>query len=207
MTSTPLIIDSGVANLRSVLNALRYLGAEPHIASAPGDVRAARKIILPGVGAFGAAMHNLRTDGYIEPLRDAAALGTPILGICLGMQLLFQRSHEMGTHEGLGLLPGEVVRFPAGRLKVPHVGWNRLTFEKSAGGDSPLLHGIADGGYAYFVHSYYAQPAAPGLVLASVEYGVSAPAIVGQGRVFGAQFHPEKSQAVGLALLRNFLLI
>lgn len=156
-------------------------------------------LVLPGVGAFGDGMAELRRRGLLAPLRRWAAAGRPLLGICLGMQLLFQGSEEMGRHRGLGLLPGRVVRFPPGRLKVPHVGWNQLRLRQH-----PLLAGIDEGAYAYFVHSYYAQPAEPGDVLATAGYGLEFAAVVGRGRVWGAQFHPEKSQEVGLRLLANY---
>lgn len=198
-----VVVDSGVANLRSVVNALRHLGAAPHIARAPADLDGAARIILPGVGAFEAGMAKLREGGYVEAIRAAAAKGTPLLGICLGMQMLFEASEEMGEHEGLGLIPGRVVRFPAGRLKVPHMGWNQLQHMPGRA-TSPLLDGIPAGGYAYFVHSYYADTP-PDFALACCNYGVDFPAIVGRGNVYGAQFHPEKSQSAGLRLLTNFL--
>ena len=193
------VIDSGVANLRSVSNALNHLGAQHCIAHTPGDLDHADKIILPGVGAFGAGMAHLQD--FIEPLRERADKGIPILGICLGMQLLFERSEEMGDYEGLGLLKGTIVRFPTDGPKVPHIGWNQLQHD----GSSPLLKGVPTGGYAYFVHSYYAQTAAPDMILASTDYGIDFPAVVGKDNVFGAQFHPEKSQHTGLKLLANFI--
>src|SRR5438045_2942230 len=161
------VVDSGVANLRSVMNALKHLGASAKIAYTPGDLAGADRIILPGVGAFAAGMAQLRARGFVEPLRDIAGTGTPILGICLGMQLLFERSEEMGEHEGLGLLPGAIVRFPANGPKVPHIGWNQV----QVCNPSPLLNQVAQGSYAYFVHSYYAQTASPAMILASTEYG------------------------------------
>jgi glutamine amidotransferase len=135
----------------------------------------------------------------VQPLLRQVAAGKPFLGICLGMQLLFEESEEMGRHPGLALLPGRVVRFPEGDLKVPHIGWNQLQVR-----DDPLLAGIADGSYAYFVHSYYVAPAQAADVLATTEYGIRFAAVVGRDRVWGAQFHPEKSQEVGLRLLQNF---
>ncbi len=195
------VIDSGVANLRSISNSLRHVGANTKIAETPDDLVGADKIILPGVGAFEAGMNHLRTHGFIEPLRMYAAKGVPILGVCLGMQLLFERSEEMGDYEGLGLLPGTIVRFPVDGPKVPHIGWNQLTHT----GDSPLLQGVTSGSYAYFVHSYYAQLSRAELLIASSDYGVEFPAVVGCDNVFGAQFHPEKSHHSGLTLLKNFL--
>ncbi len=195
------VVDSGVANLRSVSNALNHLGAQHHIAHTPDDLTGAEKIILPGVGAFAAGMDQLRRRGFVQPLRKLAAQGVPVLGICLGMQLLFECSEEMGNHEGLGLLKGKIVRFSMDGPKVPHIGWNQLQHD----GLSALLNGVPDGGYAYFVHSYYAETALPDMILASTDYGINFPAVVGQGNVFGAQFHPEKSQHTGLKLLANFM--
>jgi len=195
------VVDSGVANLRSVMNALKHLGAQACVAHTPAELRGADKIILPGVGAFAAGMDQLHRRGFVEPLREYVRKGVPLLGICLGMQLLFERSEEMGDHAGLGLLPGAIVKFPDLGLKVPHMGWNQLTNH----GASPLLRGVPDGSYAYFVHSYYAETNAPAMILASTDYGVRFPAVVAQGKVYGAQFHPEKSQHTGLKLLANFM--
>jgi glutamine amidotransferase len=156
-------------------------------------------VVLPGVGAFGDGMAHLRARELVQPVLRQVEAGKPLLGICLGMQLLFEESEEMGQHTGLGLLPGRVVRFPEGDLKVPHIGWNQLQVR-----DDPLLAGIGDGSYAYFVHSYYVAPAQGQDVLATTEYGIQFAAVVGRARVWGAQFHPEKSQEVGLRLLQNF---
>lgn len=194
-----VIIDYGVGNLRSVQKALEHVGAAAVVADDPHSLDRADGIVLPGVGAFGDGMDHLRARGWVAPLREKAAAGVPLLGICLGMQLLFEESDEMGHHTGLGLLPGRVVRFAEGDLKVPHVGWNQLQVRQGA-----LLAGISSGAYAYFVHSYYALPEADEDVLATTEYGLEFAAVVGRGRVLGAQFHPEKSQEVGLRLLRNF---
>jgi glutamine amidotransferase len=210
------IVDYGVGNLRSVQKALERVGAGAVVRGDPAGLDAARGVVLPGVGAFGDGMASLRARGLVEPLLDAVRAGKPLLGICLGMQLLFDVSEEMGQHRGLGLLPGRVVRFPAGPLKVPHVGWNRLWRRTDAGrrtaddgrglgvGPGALLTGITDGAYAYFVHSYYVDPAERGDVLATTDYGLEFAAVVGRGTVWGAQFHPEKSQEVGLRLLANF---
>ncbi len=195
------VVDSGVANLRSVSNALNHLGATMKIAHTPDDLHGADKIILPGVGAFAAGMEQLNRRGFVEPLRALARQGVPILGICLGMQLLFERSEEMGETEGLGLLPGTIVRFPTDGPKVPHIGWNQLQHK----GNTLLLNGVPAGGYAYFVHSYYAAVPSPEMILATTDYGIDFPAVVGCNNVFGAQFHPEKSQHTGLRLLTNFM--
>ncbi len=197
------IIDYGAGNLRSVSNAFRHLGAAVQIASAPGDLDGADKIVLPGVGAFGAGMAALREAGFEGPIRQAAAAGIPLLGICLGMQYLFESSDEMGIHRGLGLLPGRVTRFPAGGPKVPHMGWNALHRQQN----HPLLAGIPSPGYAYFVHSYYVEAADPADVLATTDYGLEFASVVARGSVMGIQPHPEKSQAVGLAILRNFIAL
>lgn len=197
------VIDYGAGNLRSVLHALKHLGApNVKLAAVPGDLEGADKIILPGVGAFGAGMQQLREQGLVEPLRAALAEGVPYLGICLGMQFLFERSDEMGEHEGLGILPGYVTRFPPfPDLKVPHMGWNQLQTH----GDTALLAGLPDPSYAYFVHSYYCVPSDERDVLITADYGGSFTAGVRRDNVFGVQFHPEKSQRTGLRILKNFL--
>ena len=193
------IVDYGVGNLRSVQKAFERVGATATVSAETAVLDVARGIVLPGVGAFGDGMDNLRARGWVEPLLAQVGAGKPLLGICLGMQLLFEESEEMGRHEGLGLLPGRVVRFPEGDLKVPHIGWNQLRIR---GGE--LLVGIEEGAYAYFVHSYYARPEVDDQILATTDYGLEFAAVVGRGLIFGAQFHPEKSQEVGLQLLSNF---
>lgn len=198
-----LIIDYGMGNLRNVQKAFEHIGVLARISSQPADLAAADGLVLPGVGAFGDAIANLRSAGLVEPIREAVAAGKPLLGICLGLQLLFEESEEMGLHRGLGILPGRVVRFDEG-LKVPHIGWNQLRIAGTDGPQARLLDGIPDGSYAYFVHSYYVVPADPGCVLATTEYGIEFASVVGIGHVFGAQPHPEKSQEVGLRLLRNY---
>jgi glutamine amidotransferase len=194
------IVDYGAGNLRSVRNALAYLGAEVKTVDDPADLDAG-KIVLPGVGAFGKGMERLRAAGFEEPLREAAAAGMPLLGICLGMQFLFERSDEHGHHEGLGLLPGCVTRFPADGPKVPHVGWNQINRLAA----HPLLDGVPEGAYAYFVHSYYVVAGESNAVLATTDYGLRYASAAGRDSVLGIQFHPEKSQAVGLRILRNFV--
>jgi len=198
------LIDYGIGNIRSVEKALRHLGAPVRITRDPDEIRRADRIVFPGVGAFGDGMEAVRRLGLEAPLREAIDAGTPFLGICLGMQLLFQVSEEMGEHQGLGIFPGRVVRFPDGMgLKVPQIGWNQLHRQRP----HPLLEGVPDGAYVYFVHSYYCRPADPSLVLATTDYGLEYASVVGRGHVFGLQFHPEKSQAVGLRILRNFLTL
>jgi glutamine amidotransferase len=193
------IVDYGMGNLRSVQKAFEKIGATARVVPFPRDIENARGIVLPGVGAFGQAMDNLRAIGWIDPLRDACARGVPFIGICLGMQLLFESSEEMGQHEGLGILRGEVKRF-SGELKVPQMGWNQIHIQRS----SPLLRDVAEGSYAFFVHSYYCAPRDSDIILATTEYGIEFASMVGRGNVFGAQFHPEKSQSVGLKMLENF---
>lgn len=198
---TVTIIDYGIGNIRSVQKALEFVGATVTLTTCADDILTADKLLLPGVGAFGAAMDALRARGWVEPIQQAAGNGTPLLGICLGMQLLLDESDEMGQHAGLGLINGRVTRFPPSLpLKVPHMGWNAIRHE----GDHPLLHDVNSGDYAYFVHSYYCIPADPAHMLATVEYGMELTAVLGQNNVFGAQFHPEKSQKAGLQILKNF---
>jgi glutamine amidotransferase len=197
------IVDYGIGNLRSVQKALERVGATAIVTSDPADLDAAQGIVLPGVGAFGDGMELLRTRDLIAPVLRQVTAGKPLLGICLGMQLLFEESEEMGRHQGLGVLPGRVVRFPEGDLKVPHIGWNQL--QKT--GDNrarTLLAGVATGAYAYFVHSYYVQPDNDRDIVATTEYGLAFASVVGRDHIFGAQFHPEKSQEVGLRLLENY---
>jgi glutamine amidotransferase len=197
------IVDYGMGNLGSVQKALERVGATAVVTSDPAVLDTAQGVVLPGVGAFGDAMANLRARRLLEPVLRQVKEDKPLLGICLGMQLLFDESEEMGRHRGLGLLPGQVVRFPEGTLKVPHVGWNQLRMADRRP-EMALLEGIADGAHAYFVHSYYVVPGEPADVLATTEYGIAFASVVGRGTVFGAQFHPEKSQEVGLRLLGNF---
>lgn len=193
------IVDYGMGNLRSVQKAFEKIGATARIVPFPRDLEKARGIVLPGVGAFGQAMNNLRAIGWDVALRESVTRGMPLLGICLGMQLLFESSEEMGQHEGLGILPGTVKRF-RGEVKVPQMGWNQIHIRQP----SVLLREVADGSYAFFVHSYYCAPSDKAMVLATTDYGIEFASVVGRGNVFGAQFHPEKSQSVGLKMLANF---
>ena len=202
MSPPLLLVDYGIGNLGSAMKAFRHLGAEAVLSGEPRDLATAGAIVLPGDGAFGASMDELRGRGLLEPLLQAVRGGTPLLGICIGMQLLFEESDEFGPVRGLGVLPGRVVRFPphAGR-KVPQMGWNTLCIRQR----TPMLEGIEDGAWVYFVHSYYPVPAEPALVATSTPYGAEFASSVGRDNVFGTQFHPEKSQQVGLRLLANFV--
>lgn len=195
------IIDYQMGNLRSVQKGFEKVGHEATITSSPAELAAADKIVLPGVGAFGDAMAELRRRGLVGAIRDAVLGGKPFLGICLGLQLLFDVGYEGGQHEGLGLLRGKVVRFDLPHeYKVPHMGWNQGRFLQPA----PVLESIADGTYFYFVHSFYCVPEDPSLVAVECDYGRPFCAAVWQGNLFAAQFHPEKSQAEGLKILKNF---
>ncbi|MDR1465985.1 MAG: imidazole glycerol phosphate synthase subunit HisH [Oscillospiraceae bacterium] len=196
------IVDYGAGNLRSVRKALDYLGAAVEITSDPAVVRRANAVLLPGVGSFADAMDQLRRRGLVEVLREAADGSRPFLGICLGLQLLFSSSEESPGAEGLGVLPGKVLRIPAGEgRKVPHMGWNSLELCRREG----VLAGIPDDTYVYFVHSYYVRAGESRLVAARTEYGVSIDAAVSRGLLTATQFHPEKSGEAGLEMLRNFL--
>jgi glutamine amidotransferase len=208
MTQTITMIDYGGSNIRSVQKALEFVGAQTHITANPDDFLRAEKLVLPGVGAFGAGMAAMRERGLDTAVTQAAQQGIPLLGICLGMQFLFDESDEMGTHKGLGLIPGKVTRFPEQSpipnpqsLKIPHMGWNQIEHDES----HPLLADVPSGSYAYFVHSYYCIPANETDSLAFTYYGIRFTSIVGRGSVFGIQFHPEKSQQVGLRILKNFV--
>jgi len=197
------VIDYGAGNLRSVLYALNHLDVKRvRIVQDARDLKGAEKIILAGVGAFGAGMQKLRQQDLVQPIRDAVFAGTPYLGICLGMQFLFERGDEMGDHGGLGILTGYVTRFPDDLgLKVPHMGWNNLQIQKQ----SDLMDGLMPDSYAYFVHSYYCIPADAADVVATVDYGIPVAAVVQHDNIYGVQFHPEKSQRTGLQILTNFL--
>jgi len=193
------IVDYGRGNLRSVEKALEKVGFEATIMTSPKDLDEVDGLILPGVGAFADAMDALSRGGWILPLTQFARSGRPFLGICLGMQVLFEVGEEHGEHAGLGLLEGRVIKFPPGE-KIPHMGWNTLKLEQP----SRLLEGIPNESYFYFVHSYYALPIEKRDIIASSDYGVVFPAVVGKDNVWGAQFHPEKSSPWGLQLLTNF---
>ena len=195
------IIDYGMGNLRSVAKALESAGATTRIVTSPADIKKADKLVLPGVGAMKPAMDRLKELKLIEPIQDYIVAGKPFLGICLGFQLLFESSTEGGLIEGLGVLTGTVERF-ADTVKVPQMGWNRLRIEQK---DSRMYAGIDDGAYVYFCHSYYVKPANPQVIATTTAYGISYASSVCAGNIWGVQFHPEKSQAVGAAILRNFV--
>ncbi len=198
------IIDYDAGNLKSVEKALRFLGDSPLVTRDPEEILAADRVILPGVGAFGAAMERLNQYGLTDVIRRAAGRRIPLLGICLGLQLLFERSQESPGAEGLGILKGEILRIPdTPGLKIPHMGWNSLSIRPG----SRLFAGIPQDPYVYFVHSYYLKAADEAIVAASAEYGAHIHAAVESGNVFACQFHPEKSGDVGLAILRNFLML
>jgi imidazole glycerol-phosphate synthase subunit HisH len=195
------IIDYGMGNLRSVQKAIEAVGHVAEVTPDPDRVRSADKVILPGVGAFADAAAELRRTGLGEAFREAVKAGKPCLGVCLGLQLLFDVSEEDGVHEGLGLLPGRVVRFlPAPGLKIPHMGWNTLRVLRPA----PILAGLGDAPSVYFVHSYHASCERPADVAAESDHPGAFPAVVWRDNLMACQFHPEKSQRVGLAMYANF---
>ena len=212
------ILDYGLGNLRSVEKAFAHLQADAALTEDPAAARSAAALVLPGVGAFGDGMAGLKKRGLIEPLQEAVKAGKPVLGICLGLQLFFERSSESPDVPGLGLLPGSVEKFSgadyaspgtpdaapgqtaAALLKVPHMGWNTLSFPAP----HPLFAGLEEGVHVYFVHSFFVQPRMPGDVLAHSVYGRRFCAAAGRGKLYGCQFHPEKSQQAGLCILKNF---
>lgn len=212
------IIDYGIGNLRSIEKAFEAVGADVIRSDDPADIKAAKRVVLPGVGAFGACADEINRRQLVDPILQSVASGKPFLGVCVGMQLLFEESVEMGVHKGLGILPGRVVRFKpsyqeapafAGlemdevvpeSLKVPHMGWNTVDLTRTDG----LLKGLPVPAYFYFVHSYHAVASNPDDVLGATKYGTSFPAIVQRNNVYGVQFHPEKSHDNGLTILRNF---
>lgn len=201
------VLDSGTGNLRSVEKALAAAGGDVVVTSDPAVVRRADKIVVPGQGAFRDCLAGLQARGLDQAVREAVAAGKPYFGICLGLQVLFEESEEHGPCAGLGILRGRVVRFRPARdadgraRKVPHMGWN----EVRPTGDDPMWHGLGDAAHVYFVHSYYVEPADPSVVALTCDYGVEFCAAVRRGNIFATQFHPEKSQRVGLTLLRNFV--
>lgn len=195
------IVDYGMGNLRSVQKSFEKVGAQAHVTSDPDVVASAEKLVLPGVGAFADAMRQLRSGHLVEPIVEFLNRGRPFLGICLGLQLLFEKSFEDGEHEGLGILKGHVARFDLPRqYKVPHMGWNELQIRRRP----PLLRDFADGASVYFVHSYHVVPAEEEVVCAMTDYGKPFVSAIWRDNIVATQFHPEKSQQVGLAMLRQF---
>jgi len=194
------VVDYGIGNLGSVTKAFRRFGEEPLLSGEAGELAKAEALVLPGDGAFGASRAELERRGLVSLLREHVAAGRVLLGICIGMQLLFDESEEHGRHEGFGFLPGRVRRFDSERLVVPHMGWNRLAPRRP----HPLLEGLPEGAHVYFVHSYWCD-AAPGVVVASSDYGHDFAAVVARDNVIGVQFHPEKSQGDGLRMVENFV--
>ena len=197
--SNVAIIDYGVGNLRSVEKAFAATGCEAVVSHDEKVLRAAERLVLPGVGAFGACMKALSERGFDELVRERVAAGTPLLGVCVGMQLLFETSDEFGATRGLGLLRGRVRRF-SDELVVPHVGWNQIAQTRT----HPVFAHVADQSYFYFVHSYYCEPVDENVIAGETEYGVTYASVVARDNICGVQFHPEKSQRAGLQLLQNF---
>jgi glutamine amidotransferase len=201
-----VIIDYGMGNLRSVQKAFEQVGCHAVVTADPAVAAKAEKLVLPGVGAFRDCMRNLTDGGFVAPIKAHIDAGKPFLGICLGLQLLFTESEEFGRHQGLGIVPGRVVRFPDGArqggesLKVPHMGWNRIAIRRPA----PLFRGVADASFVYFVHSYYVVPDDPAVIATETGYGRTFCSSIWRDNVMATQFPPEKSQAVGLQMLKNF---
>jgi glutamine amidotransferase len=193
------IIDYGIGNLRSVEKAFTSQGIDAVVTRDEAVLRAADKLALLGVGAFGYAMENLRKLGFDELVIEAADAGKPIIGLCVGLQMMFEEGHEFGVHRGLGLLPGRVVKFPDG-VRVPHVGWNQVEIKR----EHPIFRDLPERPFFYFVHSYFVEPSDPSCVVGETEYDSSFASVCGRDNIIGVQFHPEKSQEAGLKLLKNF---
>ena len=197
-----ILVDAGTGNLRSVQKALESIGAKALRTDDPNKVLNAKRVVLPGVGAFGDFMFGLRARGLEDVVKDVAKRNVPLLGICVGMQALFEIGEEMGEHKGLGLLEGKVIRFAESlSVKIPHTGWNQVEAQR----DAFLFNGINSGAYVYFNHSYYCQPQNSSDVIARTNYGLPYACAVQHENIFGVQFHPEKSQGIGLQILKNFL--
>ena len=195
------IIDYGVGNLHSVQKAVEHVGGKAVVTNDPEMIMGAEKVILPGVGAFKDGYDGLQRRNLISVIKDYSATGKPLLGICLGMQLLFEESEEQGVHPGLGLLPGRVVTFTDPALKIPQIGWNTISLEK----ESPLLTDLSTGDFVYFNHTYFCCPHESKDTLTSTDYGITFSYAVNRGNIYGVQFHPEKSQKIGLKILQNFV--
>jgi glutamine amidotransferase len=195
------IIDYGVGNLRNVYMAFRRLGVEANVTADVAEIRRSTALVLPGVGAFGDSIGNIRALGLEQTILDAIKDDLPFFGICVGLQLLFDVSEEMGEHRGLGVIPGRVRRF-SHDLTVPHMGWNQIHQQREA----PIWRGLPDHSYAYFVHSYHVDPEDEGVIAATTDYGIDYTSAIARGNLYGIQFHPEKSQDVGERILRNFCI-
>lgn len=195
------VVDYGMGNLRSVVKAVEKYTDKVAVSNDPLSIEKSDALIMPGDGAFGMAMENLTSRGWIEPINDFIGKGGYFFGICLGFQLLFTGSDEFGSHKGLNIIPGHVVRFNDDNLKVPHMGWNTVSFRK----ESAMMSGIPTESYFYFIHSFYPVPEDRSWVIGEVEYGSSFPCIVGKGNIIATQFHPEKSHTVGLKIIENFV--
>ncbi len=198
-----MVIDYGLGNLRSVTKALQAVGARAKHTSEPGEIISAKGAVLPGVGAFSAGMQNLQSRDILPAVLDRIAEGKPLLGICLGLQLLFTLSEEHGLYKGLDVIAGKVVRF-GGELKIPHMGWNTVRLVRNSSA-APLFEGVPDDSYFYFVHSYYVLPDDRSVVAATTEYGVEFASAIARDNLFAVQFHPEKSGDIGLRILENFV--
>ena len=199
------VIDYGMGNLRSVEKALQIVGAKTKVTSRAADLKKASHVVFPGVGAFGDAMRELKARRLIAPIKDAIASGKPFLGLCLGLQLLFEKSEEAPGVKGLCVLKGDVRRFKGQGLKVPHMGWNQIRSTKYEVLSTKILKGIRNNAYMYFVHSYYVKPKDKSVILTTTDYGMNFVSGIAKDNIYGLQFHPEKSQAVGLRMLRNFV--
>jgi imidazole glycerol-phosphate synthase subunit HisH len=195
------VVDYGMGNLGSVTMAIRLFTKDVRVSDDPKSVRDSKALVLPGDGAFGAAMQNLKSRGWIGPLRDFVGEGKHFLGICLGYQLLFSSSEEFGSHEGLGFIPGKVVRFKGDGLKVPHMGWNNVSLTR----ESKFMKGIPTDSYFYFIHTFYPVPEDHSVVLGESEYGERFACIVERGNLIATQFHPEKSHNAGIQIIENFV--
>jgi glutamine amidotransferase len=198
------VVDYGMGNLRSAQKALEKIGLDAVVTSDPGTIEKADGVVLPGVGAFKACMENLRNYGLVDAVKGSIQKGKPFLGICVGMQLLFSECEEFGRSYGLDIIKGRVIRFPEKkdglRLKIPHMGWNQLQFKNN----SPLFKGVEENSFVYFVHSYYPVPEDREVIASTTEYGVTFTSSIWKDNIFATQFHPEKSQTIGLKILRNF---
>ena len=202
-----VVIDYGMGNLHSVRKALEVVGARTKVSPDPADIKKADKIVFPGVGSFGEAMNELKRRKLVTPIKDAIAAGKPFLGLCLGLQLLFEKSEESPGVQGLGVLRGEVKRFRGSgeSLKVPHMGWNSIAVSRQLSAISlKILKGVPSGSYMYFVHSYYVKPKDKKVALTTTDYGIDFVSGVCKGNIYGLQFHPEKSQELGLKIMKNF---